>query len=122
MCAMKGILKREMQDLPFIAYKQHASGIKEFDRWKEYPTVLKDMIEHILDDERGPKMAYPWDENHPGLEQRIQEQIKKMVGDVEVTDKKKKKEVPVTEEAVVVTEKVTQDTPPEVSEVEANQA
>lgn len=122
MCAMKGILKREMQDLPFVAYKQHASGIKEFDRWKEYPIEIKAMIDHILDDDRGPKMAYPWDENHPGLEQRIQEQIKKMVGDVEVIDKKKKKEVPVTEETEAVTEEVTQDTPSEVGEVEASQA
>lgn len=122
MCAMKGIIKREMKDLPFVVYKQHASGIKEFDRWKEYPIEIKNMIDHILDDDRGPKTAYPWEENHPGLEQRIQDQIKKMVGEVEPTDKKKKKEVPVTEEVQSVTEEVLQDKQSTDVEVEANQA
>lgn len=122
MCAMKGIIKREMKDLPFVVYKQHASGIKEFDRWKEYPVEIKNMIDHILDDDRGPKTAYPWEENHPGLEQRIQDQIKKMVGEVELTDKKKKKEVPVTEEVESVTEEVLQDKQSDDVEVEASQA
>lgn len=122
MCAMKGIIKREMKDLPFVVYKQHASGIKEFDRWKEYPIEIKNMIDHILDDDRGPKTAYPWEENHPGLEQRIQDQIKKMVGEVELTDKKKKKEVPVTEEVESVTEEVLQDKQSDDVEVEASQA
>ena len=122
MCAMKGIIKREMKELPFVVYKQHASGIKEFDRWKEYPIEIKNMIDHILDDDRGPKTAYPWEENHPGLEQRIQDQIKKMVGEVELTDKKKKKEVPVTEEVESVTEEVLQDKQSDDVEVEASQA
>lgn len=122
MCAMKGIIKREMKDLPFVVYKQHASGIKEFDRWKEYPIEIKNMIDHILDDDRGPKTAYPWEENHPGLEQRIQDQIKKMVGEVEATDKKKKKEVPVTEEGESVVEEVSEDKQSTDVEVEASQA
>lgn len=122
MCAMKGIIKREMKDLPFVVYKQHASGIKEFDRWKEYPIEIKNMINHILDDDRGPKTAYPWEENHPGLEQRIQDQIKKMVGEVELTDKKKKKEVPVTEEVESVVEEVSEDKQSTDVEVEASQA
>lgn len=120
MCAMKGIIKREMKDLPFVVYKQHASGIKEFDRWKEYPIEIKNMIDHILDDDRGPKTAYPWEENHPGLEQRIQDQIKKMVGEAEPTDKKKKKEVPVTEEVESVNEEVLQDKQSDDVEVEAS--
>lgn len=122
MCAMKGIVKREMKDLPFVVYKQHASGIKEFDRWKEYPIEIKNMIDHILDDDRGPKTAYPWEENHPGLEQRIQDQIKKMVGEVELTDKKKKKEVPVTEEVESVVEEVSDDKQSTDVEAEASQA
>lgn len=81
LCAMKGILKREMKELPFIIYKQHASGVKEFDRWKEYPLIIKDMINHILDENKGTKVAYPWEEKFPGLEEKIQERIKAMVGD-----------------------------------------
>jgi hypothetical protein len=81
LCAMRNVLKREMVDLPFVAYKVHASGIKEFDRWKEYPSEIKLMIEHILDPERGTKVDYPWEETHPGLVDRINKMIKDIVGE-----------------------------------------
>ena len=106
LCAMRNVLKREMVDLPFVAYKVHASGIKEFDRWKEYPSEIKQMIEHILDPERGTKTDYPWEETHPGLIDRINKMIKDIVGElpeqpvVQPKPRKGKKtpEVAVTEE------------------------
>lgn len=54
-------LKGEMKALPFVSYRVYENGIREFDRWKEYAVVIKDMIEHILDPQRGPKVpfAYP---------------------------------------------------------------
>lgn len=62
LCSMRGTLIREMADLPFVMYKVHQSGIKEFDRWKEYPQTVKDMVKHIIDEERGPKVPFPFDE------------------------------------------------------------
>lgn len=81
LCSMRNMLAREMQNLPFVAYKTHQSGVKEFDRWKEYPSEIRDMIDHILDENRGPKVPYNWEERHPGLVQRIQDLIKEMVGE-----------------------------------------
>lgn len=72
LCSMRSALVKEMKHLPFAAYKIHQSGIKEFDRWKEYPSVVKDMIEHVIDPERGPKVAFNW-ENSP------EEEINKLI-------------------------------------------
>ena len=92
---MRGVLKKEMKDLPFVSYKQHKSGVKEFDRWKEYPVEIKSMIDHILDEARGPKVPYPWEEKFPGLKDRISQRIKAMT---ETADQQK------TPSKVVVTE------------------
>jgi hypothetical protein len=79
--AMKGLLFKEMKNLPFAVYKLHGSGVKEFDRWKEYPSEVKLMIEHILDDKRGPKTPYDWHGIYPGIEDRIGGIIREMVGE-----------------------------------------
>lgn len=76
LCSMKTLLDKEMKDLPFAMYKIHTSGVKEFHRWKEYPTEIKDMIQHILDPQRGSKAPYPWDEKYPGLVEKINQHIK----------------------------------------------
>lgn len=86
LCSMKSLLEKEMKDLPFVAYKVHQSGVKEFDRWKEYPAEVKEMIQHILDPQRGPKVAYPWEEKHAGLTDRIAERITAIAGVSEPED------------------------------------
>lgn len=83
LAAMRSVLKKEMKDLPFVVYKLHLSGIKEFDRWKDYPTEIKKMIEHVLDPKRGPKVPYDWETNFPGLENRVNNLILEMVGETE---------------------------------------
>ena len=62
LCSLRGVLVREMKDLPFVAYKVHQSGIKEFDRWKDYPLTVKEMVRHVIDEERGPKVPFPFDQ------------------------------------------------------------
>ena len=73
LCSLSSQLRKEMKSLPFVSYKIHGSGIKEFDRWREYPATVKEMIEHILDPERGPKVPFPFD---PDLKETIDSMIK----------------------------------------------
>ena len=63
LCSMRNTLAKEMRSLPFVSYKIHQSGIKEFDRWKEYPGVVKEMIEHVLDPARGGKVPFAWEDS-----------------------------------------------------------
>lgn len=77
LCGMRNLISKEMVDLPFVAYKQHQSGIREYDRWREYASTVKDMIEHILDENRGTRTPYPWPE---GLVERIEDTIRAIAG------------------------------------------
>lgn len=60
LCSLRSVLQREMLDLPFVCYKIHQSGIKEFDRWKEYPGTVKEMVQFVIDPENGPKKLFPF--------------------------------------------------------------
>lgn len=100
LCALRPELAKEMLDLPFASYKQHDSGIKEHDRWMEYPTQVKEMINHVIDPERGPKTPFPFD---PEVIKRVQDRIALFVEAMkpvtpaatdEVAKKKKKKHKP----------------------------
>lgn len=73
LCSLSSQLRKEMKSLPFAVYKVHGSGIREYDRWTEYPTKVKEMIEHILDPERGPKAPFPFSE---GLRESVDEMIR----------------------------------------------
>jgi len=94
LCSMRSALEAHMKDLPFVVYKQHESGIKELDRWTDYPSEIKSMIQHIIDPERGPKTPYPFDEK---LLQQVQARIAMFVEAMKPTnpppprDKKKGK-------------------------------
>lgn len=73
LCSLASQLRKEMKNLPFTSYKIHGSGIKEHDRWSEYPVKVKEMIEHILDPERGPRTPFPFDE---GVRESVDEMIR----------------------------------------------
>ncbi len=81
LCSMRNWLleDKDMMDLPFAAYHIHTSGIKEFNRWREYASAVKLMLKHILDPNLGPKKPFPWDEHFPGLKDSVEEQIAKIV-------------------------------------------
>lgn len=110
LCSLTGRLREEMKSLPFAAYKIHGSGIKEHDRWSEYPVKVKEMIEHILDPARGPKTPFPFEDD---VCQSVDEMIKLIVAasadetteaPVETKAKKAKVEPEVETEAGVETE------------------
>lgn len=80
LCSMRDMLVREMKDLPMVAYHQFPNGVREINRWKEYQSEVRAMIDHIVDPERGPKAPYPWDEKYPGLTEKINQRIMDMTG------------------------------------------
>lgn len=98
LCSLRSELTKEMLDLPFASYKQHGSGIKEHDRWTDYPIQVKEMIHHVIDPERGPKTPFPFD---PEVIKRVQDRIalfveamKPVTPPVSGEDAKKKKKKP----------------------------
>jgi len=66
-------------DLPFLMYNVYATGVKELNKWFEYPSQIKKIVEHILDPNLGPKVQYPWDEEYPDMLNEINEKIKAII-------------------------------------------
>lgn len=95
LCSLTAQLRNEMLNLPFVSYKIHSSGIKEFDRWKEYPAKVKEMVEHIIDPERGPKTPFPFDEK---LKETIDSMIKAIVKASTADEEEEVAEQPATQE------------------------
>ena len=78
---MKKMLTEEDQKgrtkLPFIMYKTHSSGVRELHRWIQYPSSVKDITCHIL--ENSPKVEYDWEGKYPGLREEVNNRVKKMI-------------------------------------------
>ncbi len=121
LCSLSSQLRKEMKSLPFVSYKIHGSGIKEFDRWKEYPATVKEMIEHILDPERGPKVPFPFD---PALKETIDSMIKAIaMASTDNSEPEATTEEAAVEEAVVETvaeEVVDEEVPAEEEQEEVS--
>lgn len=83
--AMKAQIAKEMKDLPFAMYREHpTSGVKEFDRWTDYPSDVKDMANHIIDQSRGADAPYPWEEKFPGLVKKLNQLVGEITGNKDV--------------------------------------
>lgn len=82
-CSIRASIAKEMKKypkvIPFIAYKVHMAGIREMDLWKDYSVEVRSMTNHILDEEKGPKVSYTWT-NYPLLEERVIALIKEKFG------------------------------------------
>ena len=73
---LEGELKKFPKNIPWFMYNVHKSGVIEIDKWREYPSTVKKIVDHIVDPERGPKSPYPWETEFPGLLNYIEETIK----------------------------------------------
>lgn len=73
-------LKRaHIHGIPFVSYKIHdVSGVRELDRWKEYPQLVKEMVEHLIDPKRGVNKPFPWIEEH---KEKIWAEVQAIVGE-----------------------------------------
>lgn len=65
LCSMRSnvISQGELVNLPWVMYKRHSSGIREFDRWSNYTAQIKPMIEDILTEVNHGR--YNWSEHAP---------------------------------------------------------
>lgn len=67
LCSMRTIATAERKHLalPWVMYKSHFSGIREFDRWVNYPYEIKPLVESITGDT--VHRSYDWVKNAPDI-------------------------------------------------------
>jgi len=101
LCKLAHSIRKHHKDLPYVAYKTHVNGLKEFDTWKEYPVVIKAMVDHIVDPNKGPKVKFDWSVFDANIEELVQSYIKNLVT-VEETEEDTKEETVAEETQSVV--------------------
>lgn len=50
LCGMRAALMtaQNLTNLPWVMYKKHISGVREYDRWDQYPAEVKEMVKYII--------------------------------------------------------------------------
>lgn len=71
-------LVKEYKGLPMVGYKEYQTGIREMDRWKDYSSHVKQMVEHLI--ECGPEVPYPWEIHFPGITKLINDHLFNITG------------------------------------------
>jgi len=64
---------KEYEDIPWLMYTKHKTGVIEISNWPEYTNHIRKFINHILD--KGTKIKYDWESEFPGLLNYINEKI-----------------------------------------------
>jgi hypothetical protein len=81
LCSLRSNLLPEesLVNLPWVMYKKHFSGVREFDRWSDYAEEVKPLVAHVL--EHGSKGHYPWEEAAPDHLACLNFYLQRVVGD-----------------------------------------
>jgi len=52
------ITHKDLLDLPWVMYKKHLTGVREFDRWDTYADMVKAMVRHVVDHDARAKFDW----------------------------------------------------------------
>lgn len=81
LCTMRSnlVTQQDMLKLPWVMYRKHFSGIREYDRWESYPQTAKSLAQFILD--KGSKQHYHWDTVNPEVMECLNFYLQKITGE-----------------------------------------
>ena len=64
----------DQMNLPWVMYKKHLTGVKEFDRWEDYSAIVKEMVQFVVSN---PAKTKPdWEALVPGLVASVNQRIR----------------------------------------------
>lgn len=63
-------------DLPWVMYKKHLTGIREFDRWDAYPHTVKAMVRHAV--ENNTRVKFDWEHVAPQVLETVNKRIREI--------------------------------------------
>lgn len=91
--------QKELMDLPWVMYRKHLTGVKEYDTWEDYPSAVKEFVDFVQ--VNGRKAKFPWAEKHPRVLENVNIYVLKVIksevgediGSVESLDEIVQKEI-----------------------------
>lgn len=68
--------KRNLVELPWVMYKQHLTGVREYDRWEAYSKAIKTMVEHVINNDANAK--FDWAQVNAKIPQVVEARIREI--------------------------------------------
>lgn len=80
LCSMRTTVcnSNVMFGLPWVMYKRHVSGVREFDRWSTYTSIIKPLA---LDVAQNPGGRYDWAEHEPEVLACVNNYLSRITGE-----------------------------------------
>lgn len=69
---------KDMFDLPWVMYKRHVSGVREFDRWTNYTSIIKPLV---IDVAQNPGGRLDWVEHGPEVLECVNDYLSRITGE-----------------------------------------
>lgn len=90
---------QNLLDLPWVGYRKHPTGVREYDRWADYGAIIKGFVEELVDN---AEVTHDWAVYDPDILEVVNFYLKKIAGDDfvpfeligEVIEQKKKSDTP----------------------------
>lgn len=64
-------------ELPWVAYKQYSTGVRQYDIWPEYNGVVREYADFII--KQSPAAIFPWAELYPEVLPIVNRYLRKIV-------------------------------------------
>lgn len=70
---------KDLLELPWVMYKRHLTGVREFDRWDSYAEMVKTMVRHAVDFD--PRAKFDWNTVNARIPDAINTRIRQIAED-----------------------------------------
>ena len=67
-----------MFELPWVMYKRHVSGVREFDRWTNYPSIIRPLVLDVAQNSGG---KFDWAEHDAEVLECVNDYLERITGE-----------------------------------------
>lgn len=71
--------EKHLLDVPWLMYKKHLTGVKEHNKWEEYPKIAKAYVDHIVN--HGNHVKFNFEAVIPGLTEVVNKYLRAFIGE-----------------------------------------
>lgn len=80
LCSLRTVVlnNKNTLELPWVMYKRHTSGVREFDRWSNYTSIISPIVQDIVDNEG---YSYDWVTEQNGILRCVNTYLERITGE-----------------------------------------
>lgn len=80
LCALRSVVlnNKDALELPWVMYKRYTSGVREFDRWSNYTSIISPIVQDIVDN---ADYSYDWVTEQNGILRCVNTYLERITGE-----------------------------------------